>query len=61
METYERQAALLKAIGHPVRLRIVNLLRVEPECVCHLSAAFEQASAVHVSAVGDPAQRRRYP
>jgi DNA-binding transcriptional ArsR family regulator len=42
METYKRQAALLKAIGHPVRLRIVDMLRVEPECVCHLSAALDK-------------------
>ena len=39
---YERQAALLKAIAHPVRLKIVDLLRAEPECVCHLSAALEK-------------------
>ena len=42
METYRRQAALLKAIGHPVRLQIVDLLRIEPECVCHLSAALDK-------------------
>ncbi len=42
METYRRQAALLKAIGHPVRLRIVDMLRIEPECVCHLSAALDK-------------------
>jgi DNA-binding transcriptional ArsR family regulator len=42
METYKRQAALLKAIGHPERLRIVDMLRVEPECVCHLSAALDK-------------------
>jgi DNA-binding transcriptional ArsR family regulator len=42
MEVYRRQAALLKAIGHPVRLRIVDLLRTEPECVCHLAAALEK-------------------
>lgn len=39
MENYRRQAAILRAIGHPVRLQIVDLLRAEPECVCHLSAA----------------------
>jgi ArsR family transcriptional regulator len=39
MDRYQQQATLLKAIGHPVRLRIVDLLRMEPECVCHLSAA----------------------
>jgi DNA-binding transcriptional ArsR family regulator len=42
MRTYTHQAALLKAIGHPVRLQIVDLLRVEPECVCHLSAALDR-------------------
>ncbi len=42
MDAYHRQAALLKAIGHPVRLRIVDLLRCEPECVCHLSAALDK-------------------
>ena len=43
METYRRQAALLKAIGHPVRLQIVDLLRAEPECVCHLSTALNKS------------------
>lgn len=43
MESYQQQAALLKAIGHPVRLRIVDLLRVEPECVCHLSTALKKS------------------
>jgi ArsR family transcriptional regulator len=43
MESYQRQATLLKAIGHPVRLQIVDLLRVEPECVCHLSAALDRS------------------
>ncbi len=43
MEHYRQQAALLKAIGHPVRLQIVDLLRVEPECVCHLSAALNKS------------------
>lgn len=39
MDTYRQQAALLKAIAHPVRLQIVDMIRSEPECVCHLSAA----------------------
>lgn len=43
MEMYERQAALLKAIAHPVRLKIVDLLRAEPECVCHLSTALDKS------------------
>lgn len=39
MEFYQARAAILKAIAHPVRLRIADILRQEPECVCHLSAA----------------------
>jgi len=39
MDSYKAQATWLKAIAHPVRLHIVDLLRQEPECVCHLSAA----------------------
>ncbi len=27
-----------KALGHPVRLQILDLLRRSPECVCHLEA-----------------------
>jgi DNA-binding transcriptional ArsR family regulator len=39
MESYQARAATLKAIAHPVRLHIVDILRQAPECVCHLSAA----------------------
>lgn len=39
MNVYHLQAAMLKAIAHPVRLHMVDLLRQAPECVCHLSAA----------------------
>lgn len=39
MNAYGSRAALLKAIGHPTRLQIVDLLQAEPECVCHLAAA----------------------
>jgi ArsR family transcriptional regulator len=39
MESYQGRAATLKAIAHPVRLHIVDILREAPECVCHLSAA----------------------
>lgn len=42
MESYRRQAARLKAIGHPIRLQIVDILQVEPECVCHLAAALNR-------------------
>ena len=38
-------AAAFKAIGHPVRLRILNLLarRKEPLCVCHIEERFALA------------------
>ena len=39
MDNYRTAATLLKALAHHVRLRMVDLLRREPECVCHLSAA----------------------
>ncbi len=42
MESYHRQAALLKAIGHPIRLQIVDLLQAESECVCHLAACLQK-------------------
>jgi DNA-binding transcriptional ArsR family regulator len=43
MDKYQREAALLKAVAHPVRLHIVDLLRAEPQCVCHLSAALDKS------------------
>lgn len=33
----EREAVLLKAVGHPVRLTLLGALRQGEECVCHLS------------------------
>jgi DNA-binding transcriptional ArsR family regulator len=35
---YEALSARLKVLAHPERLRILNALRREPECVCHLGA-----------------------
>jgi ArsR family transcriptional regulator len=43
MDDYEARAAILKAIAHPARLHIVDLLRRSPECVCHLSAALAKS------------------
>ena len=42
---YRSQVQLLKAIGHPARLQILNLLRPGEECVCHLTAALHQRQA----------------
>lgn len=38
MESYHERASLLKVLAHPVRLQILDELRGDAECVCHLSA-----------------------
>ena len=38
MRAYEVQAETLKALAHPVRLRILDILREEEQCVCHITA-----------------------
>jgi ArsR family transcriptional regulator len=35
---YERISATLKLLAHPERLRILDVLRREAECICHLEA-----------------------
>ena len=35
---YESLSDRLKVLAHPERLRILDVLRREPECVCHLEA-----------------------
>ncbi len=35
---YKSIGARLKVLAHPERLRILDALRREPECVCHLEA-----------------------
>lgn len=40
MSKVDKTAGLFKALGHPVRLQIVELIAAEGEaCVCHLEAA----------------------
>ena len=39
MENYETAAKLFKALMHPARLEILEILRNGEECVCHLEAA----------------------
>lgn len=43
--TAERHAQLFKALMHPVRLQILDLLRGGEECVCHLEANLGQRQA----------------
>ncbi len=38
MDRYAAQAALLKALSHPVRLQIAEILAEDEACVCHLQA-----------------------
>jgi DNA-binding transcriptional ArsR family regulator len=42
VEPYDKQAELLKALAHPMRLRILDILGQEESCVCHLTAVLEQ-------------------
>lgn len=39
MNPYEAQAKLFKALQHPARLAILDVLREGEACVCHLEAA----------------------
>jgi DNA-binding transcriptional ArsR family regulator len=42
MDPYEKQAELIKALAHPVRLRILELLTAQEACVCHLTTVLRQ-------------------
>ena len=42
MEAYDIQAGLLKALAHPVRLQILDILRDGEQCVCHMEAMLGQ-------------------
>ncbi len=35
---YEAEAKLFKALNHPVRLAILDILRADEACVCHMEA-----------------------
>ena len=45
MDAYETHSEFLKAISHPVRLAILDLLRNGEQCVCHLEASLNQRQA----------------
>lgn len=38
MDAYAKQARYLKALGHPTRLAILEILRGGEACVCHMQA-----------------------
>jgi ArsR family transcriptional regulator len=45
MDGYSTVANIMKALGHPVRLQILEVLRQEEACVCHLEAVLGQRQA----------------
>ena len=45
MNTYETQSNLLKAIAHPTRLAILDILREGEQCVCHMEATLNLRQA----------------
>ena len=42
---YDYQASKLKIMGHPVRLRILDMLRRGETCVCHIERALKRRQA----------------
>ena len=45
MDLYETQSNLLKAISHPTRLAILDILRDGEQCVCHMEATLRLRQA----------------
>jgi DNA-binding transcriptional ArsR family regulator len=45
MKAYDQQAELLKAMAHPVRLQILDILREGEQCVCHIEAVLNLRQA----------------
>ncbi|MBN1284315.1 MAG: winged helix-turn-helix transcriptional regulator [Anaerolineae bacterium] len=45
MNDYAEQAQLFKALAHPVRLQILDILRRGAECVCHMEAVLKKRQA----------------
>ncbi len=45
MNSYHLPTKVLKALAHPARLQILNALRQDEECVCHLTALMRQRQA----------------
>jgi DNA-binding transcriptional ArsR family regulator len=39
---YQKQAQLFRALSHPVRLRILDILSRQEACVCHLTVVLGQ-------------------
>ena len=39
---YQKQAQLFRALSHPVRLRILDILARQEACVCHLTTILQR-------------------
>lgn len=39
---YKKQAQIFRALSHPVRLRVLDILARQEACVCHLTAILGQ-------------------
>ncbi|MFU8826110.1 MAG: ArsR/SmtB family transcription factor [Brevefilum sp.] len=42
---YQSQATIFQVLSHPVRLQILDALREQPCCVCHLQALTQRPQA----------------
>ncbi len=42
---YKEQARIFRALAHPIRLRILDILAQEEACVCHLTDALQKRQA----------------
>ena len=42
---YDDLSSLFKALAHPVRLQILDMLRCGELCVCHIEAALDKRQA----------------
>ncbi len=45
MGQHRLSTQVLKALAHPARLRLLNALRGDEECVCHLAALLDRRQA----------------
>ena len=45
MDVYDTQSEFLKAISHPTRLAILDILREGEQCVCHMEATLNSRQA----------------
>ena len=59
-EVFQAEAERFKLLGHLVRLQILDILRRNPECVCHLEVALGKPQPYISPAVACAARGRRH-